>query len=153
VRSALQSFTVRAYRVTSERLINKTIAQIEALPADQRFFISRVRRAGTIIPTGPGTVIEKDDVIAVMTHTEALMARGTTIGPEVNDKALLDFPAEVLDVVITNKTMVGKTLREMAALDTSRGAFLRRLDAAWSSSASSSPCSRTRWRSSSAATC
>jgi putative transport protein len=62
-----------------------------------------------------------------MTHTQALMARGTQIGPEVDDKALLDFPAEVLDVVITNKAFVGKTLRELAALEFTRGVFLRKL--------------------------
>ena len=55
------------------------------------------------------------------------MARGTEIGPEVDDKDLLDFPQEFLDVVITNKALAGKTLRELAALDFSRGVFLRKL--------------------------
>jgi putative transport protein len=55
------------------------------------------------------------------------MARGTTIGPEVNDKPLLDFPAEVLDVVITNKAVVGKTLGELATLEAARGVFLRKI--------------------------
>ena len=55
------------------------------------------------------------------------MARGTEIGPEVDDKDLLDFPQEFLDVVITNKALAGKTLRELAALEFSRGVFLRKL--------------------------
>jgi putative transport protein len=127
VQSAFQTFAVRAYRVTSERLINRTVAQIEALPKDQRAFVSRLRRRGEIIEVRPDTIIQKDDVIAVMAHTEALMARGTTIGPEVNDKPLLDFPAEVLDVVITNKAVVGKTLGELATLEAARGVFLRKI--------------------------
>jgi putative transport protein len=127
VRSAFQTFAVRAYRVTNERLVNRTVAEIESLPQDTRVFISRVRHDGVIVEPAPDTVIHKGDVIAVMTHTQALMARGTQIGPEVDDKALLDFPAEVLDVVITNKAFVGKTLRELAALEFTRGVFLRKL--------------------------
>jgi len=127
VRSAFQIFAVRAYRVTNERLVNRTAAELEALPKDLRVFISRIRHDGAIVEPEPNTVVHKDDVIAVMTHAEALMARGTEIGPEVDDKALLDFPAEVLDVVITNKAFVGKTLRDLAALELARGVFLRKL--------------------------
>jgi len=126
VQSAFQHFAVRAYRVTNERLVNRTVAEIEALPTDVRVFISRIRRAGEIIETTPDTIIQKEDVIAVMTHAEAL-ARGTTIGPEVNDKALLDFPAEVLDVVITNKALVGTSLAELAQIEAAHGVFLRKI--------------------------
>ena len=128
VQSAFQSFAVRAYRVTNEGLVNKTAAQLEALPRDVRVFISRLRRAsGAIVEVAPDTVIAKDDVIAVMARSEALMARGTVIGPEVDDKALLDFPAEVLDVVVTSKAVAGKTIRELAELETAHGIFLRKL--------------------------
>src|SRR5881296_3922196 len=112
--SALQRFAVRAYRVTNERLLNRTVAAIEALPVGQRVFISRIRRNDVV-------------VVAVMTRTELLMAQGTEIGLEVNDTELLDFPVEVLDVVVTDRTMAGKTLKELAALESSRGVFLRKL--------------------------
>jgi len=126
VQSAFQNFAVRAYRVTNERLVNRTVAELEALPED-RVFISRIRRDGKILDVTRDTVIQKDDVIAVMTHAETLMARGTVIGPEVNDKALLDFPVEVLDVVLTNRVLVGKSLGELAALEAAHGVFLRKL--------------------------
>jgi putative transport protein len=127
VQSAFQNFGVRAYRVTNEQLINRTVAQIEALPRQVRVFISRIRRGGSILEPARDTVVQKDDVIAVMTRSEALMARGTTIGPEVDDTALLDFPVEVLDVVITNKAVVGKTIADLAALEAGRGVFLRKI--------------------------
>ena len=127
VRSAFISFGVRAYRVTNERLLNRTIAELEAMPRDFRVFVSRIRRNGLIMEPEPTTVILKDDVVAVMARTEILMARGTEIGSEVDDKALLDFPAEILDLVVTNKALVGKTLRELAAFDFARGVFLRKL--------------------------
>jgi len=127
VQSAFQRFGVRAYRVTNSKLLNKTVAELEAMPKEMRVFISRVRHNGTIIEPEPTTVIHPGDVVAVVTRTEVLMARGTEIGPEVDDKALLDFPLEFLDVVITNKAMAGKTLRELAALEFARGVFLRKL--------------------------
>jgi putative transport protein len=127
VYSAFQTFAVRAYRVTNERLMNRTVAELEALPRETRVFVSRIRREGAIIESRPDTVVRRNDVIAVMTRTEALMARGTEIGPEVDDRTLLDFPVEVLDVVITNKAFDGKTLRELAAGDFARGVFLQKL--------------------------
>jgi putative transport protein len=127
VRSALQRLAVRAYRVTNERLLNRTVAALEALPVGQRVFISRIRRDGAIIEPGPGTIIRPGDVIAVMTHTQLLTARGAEIGPEVDDTELLDFPATALDAVVTNKAMAGKTLGELAALESSRGVFLQKL--------------------------
>jgi putative transport protein len=127
IQSAFPTFGVRAYRVTNEKFVNKTVAELEALPRDIRLFISRVRHEGLIVEAEPGTVIHRGDVVAGMTRTEFLMARGTEIGTEVEDKALVDFPAEHLDVVITNKTLAGKTLRELAAFEFARGVFLRKL--------------------------
>jgi putative transport protein len=127
VLSAYQSFGVRAYRVTNEKLVNKTVAELEAMPKNVRVFISRIRHEGRIMDPEPATVVYRDDVIAVITRTEALMERGTEIGPEVNDKALIDIPAEILDVVITNKALAGKTLKELAASEFARGVFLKKL--------------------------
>lgn len=124
---ALQNFAVRAYRVTSDRLCDKTVAELEALPRDARVFISRVRHDGTILDPEPDTVIHRGDVVAVMARSEVLMARGADIGTEVADTALLDFPAEFLDVVITNKSRVGMTLRELSAMEAARGVFLQKL--------------------------
>ena len=127
VQSAFQRFGVRAYRVTNPKLLNKTVAEIEAMPKEMRVFISRVRHNGAILEPEPTTVIHPGNVIAVMTRSDVLMARGTEIGPEVDDKALLDFPQQFLDVVITNKALDGKTLRELAAMEFARGVFLRKL--------------------------
>ena len=127
VRSAFMNFAVRAYRVANERMLGKTVSQIEALPKDVRAFISRIRRGGELVEVRPDTVILKDDVVAVMTRSEVLMARGTVIGPEVDDRALLDFPVDVLDVVVTNRAVVGKTIGELAATEAAHGVFLRQL--------------------------
>jgi putative transport protein len=125
--SARASFAVRAYRVTADALVNKTVGELETMPRDFRIFVSRVRHRGRLVEVAPDTVIHKDDVVAVMARSEVLMARGAEIGPEVSDVELLDFPAEVLDVVVTSKAMVGTTLRELASASDARGVFLRTL--------------------------
>jgi putative transport protein len=129
--SASRSFDVRAYRVTNEKLFNKTIAELEAMPQEVRVFIQRIRREGAIIEPEPQTVIRQGDVIAVMARPEVLVERSSVVGPEIDDKGLLDFPLEALDVVMTNKTLVGKTLDKIAKSEPwrthFRGVFLRKL--------------------------
>src|SRR6266480_1139821 len=125
--SAYQALAVRAYRVTNPNLINRSVAELEARPKQARVFISRIRRDGRIIEPNPDTVVRESDGIAVLTRSELLTARGAEIGAEVDDKELLDFPIEFLDVVITNKSLVGKTIVELAGMDFARGMFLKKL--------------------------
>jgi putative transport protein len=125
--SAYQALAVRAYQVTNPDLINRNVAELETRPKQARVFISRIRREGKIIEPDSETVVREGDVIAVLTRSELLTARGVEIGAEVHDKELLDFPIELLDVVITNKSLVGKTILDLAAMDLARGVFLKKL--------------------------
>ena len=97
--SAARAFDIRAYRVANPDLMNRTVAELEALPQDARVFIVRIRRGGEIIESLPNEVIQQDDVVAVLTRQEVHVERGARIGPEVDDKGLLDIPVETLDVV------------------------------------------------------
>lgn len=128
--SAYQSIGVRAYRVHSSELLGHSVAELEARPREARVFISRIRREGKIMEPAPSTVIQEGDIIAVLTRSELLMTRGIEVGDEVDDKELLDFPVEFLDVVITNKSHDGKTLAELAGMGFTRGVFLKKLSRA-----------------------
>jgi putative transport protein len=125
--SAFQTLGVRAYQVTRPDLLNQSVAALEAKPQGSRVFISRIRRQGQLIDPAPDTLIREGDIIAVMARTELLTARGEEIGPEVEDKELLDFPVEFLDVVITNQAHTGKNLAALARMDFTRGVFLKKL--------------------------
>ena len=125
--SAYQALAVRAYRVTNSDLINRSVAELEARPRQHRVFISRIRRDDKIIEPDPDTVVREGDVLAVFTRSELLAARGTEIGAEVSDKELLDFPIEFLDVVVTNKSLVGKTIVDLAAMEFAKGVFLKKM--------------------------
>ena len=125
--SAARRFDVRTYRVTNDAMVDKTVGQLEGLPKDFRVFILRVRRQGALFDAEPTTVIRRDDVVAVATRLDVHVERGSTIGPEVQDRDLLDIPIEVLDVVVTNKALAGKSLGELARGEFARGVFLQKL--------------------------
>ncbi len=125
--SAFMRLAVRAYRITRSDLLNRSVAELESRPREARVFISRIRRDGKIIEPEPDTVVREGDIVAVLTRSELLMARGAEIGVEVSDKELLDFPVEMLDVVITNKSLEGKSIAELAVMDFARGVFLKKL--------------------------
>ncbi len=127
VASAARRFDVRAYRVTNDAIVDKTVGQLEALPRDFRAFILRVRRQGALLDAEPTTVIRRDDVVAVATRLDLHVERGSAIGPEVQDRDLLDIPIAVLDVVVTNKALAGKSLGELARGEFARGVFLQKL--------------------------
>ncbi len=125
--SAYQALAVRAYQVTNPDLLNRSISELEKRPRATRIFISRLRRNGKIIEPEPNMVIRDGDVVVVLTRSELLMTRGTEIGPEVSDKELLDFPIDFLDVVITNKAFIGKSMTDLVGMDFARGVFLKKL--------------------------
>ncbi len=125
--SAFQSLGVRAYQVTKPELLNRSLAELEARPKGNRIFISRIRRDGRIIEPEPELILREGDIIAVLARSELLMGRGTEIGPEVDDRELLDFPIEFLDVVITNKAFDHISLSELAKQAFARGVFLKKL--------------------------
>lgn len=125
--SAARLFDVRTYRVANEQLNGRTVAQIEALPREVRAYLLRVRSGDTVREPEAGLVIRAGDVVAVMARQEVHARHGDLIGPEVSDPGLLDIPIETLDVVLTNRSLDGRTLAELAGEEFARGVFLSRL--------------------------
>jgi len=125
--SAARRFDIRAYRVSNDALINRTVGQLEEQPRDFRVFVLRLRRQGRLMEVDRTTTIQKDDVVLVATRLDVHVERGGAIGPEVNDLELLDIPIEVLDVVVTNKAVVGRNLGELGRGEFARGIFLQKL--------------------------
>ena len=102
--SAYQSLSVRAPTASRIRIWSiRAWGNSKRARGQTRAFVSRIRRDGKILEPEPSTVIREGDTIAILTRSELLMTRGAEIGAEVDDKELLDFPIEFLDVVITNK--------------------------------------------------
>ena len=128
--SAYTKFAVRAYRLANPGLLGKTVAQVEAQFDSHRIYVDRVRLAGRVLDPAPDLVLQEGDVLALISRRATLLDMENEVGPEVDDSELLDFPAELLDLVITNKEIAGKTLQEIAESDVGRdgrGVFIRKL--------------------------
>jgi putative transport protein len=130
VHSAYQMIGVRAYRVTDPSYCGITIAEFESRFPNQRLFVERLRQNNRIIESTPETKIQLGDILAIASRTETLIADASQFGVEVSDPGLLDYPSETLDVMVTRKEVIAKTLGELAEMEQaqrSRGVFLRTL--------------------------
>jgi len=130
--TAYQPFAARAHRVERDAYAGRTVGEIErALQAkERRVFVLRIRRQDGVVDAGPDTRVEKGNVITLSGRRAYVVPAEADIGPEVDDAELLDFPVDVVDVVVTNPATVGKTIGELDAQavgDRARGVGLRRI--------------------------
>ena len=130
VHSSYEEVSVRAYRLTNPRFAKITVAEFESRLPDERLYIERLRQGNKIIESTPETKVSLNDTLAIASRTETLIADASQFGVEVSDPALLDFPSETLDVMVTHDEVVGNTLGEFASMgqnQRSRGVFVRAL--------------------------
>jgi putative transport protein len=131
--SAYPNIAVRAYATAAHsKFIGQTIGDFEAQFQHQmpRVYVVHLRQGGKIVDPDATLVIRAADVLALAGPRALLLQNEAALGPEVDDRELLDFPAEILDVVITSKVLAGKTLKEIRQSDVGqhgRGVFLRKL--------------------------
>jgi putative transport protein len=128
---ARRDIEYRAYTVLPHSpLCRRRIRALEALASHSRLFVERIRRSDQIIDPDESTTIECGDTLAITGRRELLVARldEAALGiQEVDDKALLDIPAEVVDAIVTRGAIDGLTLAELATREFARGVYLRRL--------------------------
>ena len=122
--SAYREWDVRAYRL-DRKWDGTTVLDLEKTFAPERVFVERIHRGGRLFAAGPDTVLREGDIAAVAARRRVLSG-GIPIGAEVEDRDVLDFPAAVLDVVLTNPDLAERTLAEIDELH-GRGVALLKL--------------------------
>ena len=126
VSTGFAQFVARAFRVSgSPGNGRRSVADIEKT-GEGMFSVERVRHGTAVLDADPDTIVSEGDVVAVVGRREAVVKAATSLGEEVADMDLLQFPLQTADVVVTNKRMVGRTLRELAT-DCGRGVRLKKL--------------------------
>jgi putative transport protein len=124
--SAYRPWQFRAYRVSAPGLSGRTIADLEGLFPGERVFIERFRRGTDILEAELGSVLREGDIVAIMARREPILRAPELIGPEQEDRELLDIPASTLDVVVTNRALVDLSLADLGRLH-GRGVALQKL--------------------------
>jgi len=123
--SAYREWDLRTYRIDDTVWAGKPVGDLEKSFGPARAFVERIRRGAEILDASPDMVLAGGDAIALAAPRRVL-AGGVPIGVEIEDRALLDFPMVALDVVLTNGSLVERSLSELAELH-GRGVALLQL--------------------------
>jgi putative transport protein len=102
---------LRAYRLENAATAGMTVRQF--LEKHPEYKIVNVRRGEANLGAGDDIALQKGDVIALGGHLEAMTSKAGLIGPEVPDSKALNVPLDQAEILVTNKEMVGKELKDL----------------------------------------
>ena len=101
---------LRAYRLENKQTAGKTIAQLRQTYPQYR--ILNIVRGGEALGASPDLVMQLGDVVALGGKLEDLTANMGLLGPEVPDSKALAIPLDQAEILVTEKSVVGKELKE-----------------------------------------
>jgi putative transport protein len=102
---------LRAYRLTNNETAGMTVRQFLSKNPDYK--IVNVARGDERLGAPDDLRLEKGDVIALGGRIEAMTANMGLIGPEVADAKALNVPIDQAEILVTNKEIIGKELKEL----------------------------------------
>lgn len=121
----------RAYTIENNWFGNgKTVEQLESyfISQGKRLFVERMRHNHTIInEILPGQLLQKGDEVVLSGRREFAIGEEDWIGEEVIDPQLLDFPVEVLPVMIHKKPYANQKLEFIRKQPFMHGVSVRRI--------------------------
>jgi putative transport protein len=106
---------LRAYRLDNPATSGQTIAQFRK--AYPQYRIVNVMRGDETLGASPDLALRAGDMIALGGRLEELTANLGLIGPELPDARVLNIPLDQAEILVTEKAMVDKPLRDFAQAD------------------------------------
>ncbi len=118
--------SVRAVRIMADGMAGRTVAEIENEfeRGGHRVFVAAIRRRDAISTASPGDALSEGDVVALAGPSAVVISEAA--GREVHDPELLDIPLAQLDVVVTNRLVSGRTVKEIMT-GRARGVVLKKI--------------------------
>ena len=101
---------LRAYRLENKQTAGKTIAQLRQTYPQYR--IVNVVRGGEPLGASADLVMQLGDVVALGGRLEDLTANMGLLGTEVPDSKALAVPLDQAEILVTNKGVEGRELKE-----------------------------------------
>jgi putative transport protein len=101
---------LRAYRLENKQTAGKSIAQLRQTYPQYR--ILNIVRGGEALGASPDLVMQMGDVVALGGRLEDLTANMGLLGPEVADTKALAIPIDQAEILVTEKGVIGKELKE-----------------------------------------
>jgi putative transport protein len=106
---------LRAYRLENKQTAGKTIAQFRQTYPQYR--ILNIVRGEETLGASPDLVMQAGDVVALGGKMEDMTANMGLLGPEVHDAKALAIPLDQAEILVTEKGVVGKELKEFGQED------------------------------------
>ncbi len=110
--------------VENENVIGKSINELRIRDMTKAI-VSRVVHNGVAITPSPETILKKGDLIKAVGTYNALKNIKLLIGPVTEEEIKLDPKYEVQSVLVTNKEVVNKTIRQINLLHTYNATITR----------------------------
>ncbi|HJS36774.1 MAG TPA: transporter [Burkholderiales bacterium] len=101
---------LRAYKLSNDAVVGMSVRQF--LQKHPEYKVLNVARGDERLGAPDDLVLQKGDVIALGGRLEAMTANMGLIGPEVPDAKVLNIPIDQAEILVTNKEMEGKELKE-----------------------------------------
>src|SRR5688572_15518416 len=101
---------LRAYRLENPQTAGKTI---DGLRRDYpQYRVLNVIRGGESLGASPDIALQKGDIVALGGRLEDLTANMGLLGPEVADPKALNIPLDQAEILVTEKSVEGKPLKQ-----------------------------------------
>lgn len=110
--ASFNHLNARAYRVTNSNVIGKTVSELPAL-FGEKIIVDRLQRDTLIFTPDGKTIIEANDVLAIIASRQGLLNANEIIGKEIIDIDVLSTGNEVAEVCILNAKVVGMTVDKL----------------------------------------
>jgi putative transport protein len=101
---------LRAYRLENKETAGKSIASFRREHPEYR--IVNIVRGGESLGASADLTMQLGDVVALGGRLEALTAKMGLLGPEVPDAKALAIPLDQAEILVTNKSVEGRELKE-----------------------------------------
>jgi putative transport protein len=124
--------SIRAFRMTLDKYVGKSVADMEATAAEREAdkglptLVEKVIRDGELLDVTPDLVFQSGDVIALWATPGILVFGTETIGEEVTDSSVLRISLMSAELVVTSKELEGTTLLDLVR-EHGRGVTIERM--------------------------
>ena len=120
-----KQLSLRAHKVENSNIAGKTVDEFQktfSMPV----VVKRIERNDEVILPDLETIIQSGDIVALLGDRSQFLNSDQLVGPEVDDKDVVDIIGEILEVCVLSKEVLGKTLGDISK-EHGRGCFLRSL--------------------------
>ncbi|TWT67541.1 aspartate:alanine exchanger family transporter [Allorhodopirellula solitaria] len=113
------SVDIRAYRVTHENLVGKTVNEL--FRAHPEAPILRLVRGDEIIDLAENPTLQIGDIVAARADIGDLILDGAQVGEEVDEDRARNIPIEAADIVVGQTDIAGRTIADLAGTELAYG--------------------------------